>query len=140
VFPNDGFFKIGPVSGYMLGLWTIPIFSIIYLGFILMENYKLKYVVIFTSVLSLLIFGISEMSIWMIGSWYPQNVTTLFGHLAIYIIIPEVILGSSSFLIYKFIEKKHLLINIIFAFFIMIFYLGNSCFFYLLFEKIIFFN
>ena len=28
VFPEDGLFKIGTVSGYMAGLWAIPLFLI----------------------------------------------------------------------------------------------------------------
>ena len=32
VFPEDGLFKIGSVSGYMAGLWTIPMFLIIFIS------------------------------------------------------------------------------------------------------------
>ena len=32
VFPDDGFIKIGTVSLYMAGLWTIPLFLIIFTG------------------------------------------------------------------------------------------------------------
>jgi hypothetical protein len=32
VFPDDGFVKIGDVSAYMAGLWTIPFFMIIFIG------------------------------------------------------------------------------------------------------------
>jgi len=32
VFPEDGLFKIGTVSGYMLFLWAIPFFIILFIG------------------------------------------------------------------------------------------------------------
>jgi hypothetical protein len=138
VFPNDGLFKIGPVSGYMMGLWAIPLFIIMYIGVFFNENYLKKYALLVTSILSLLIFAISEMTIWIIGSWYPQNVIVIFGHLALYILIPEVILGVSSFLSFNYIEYKAWYHKIIMAFLIMLLYLGSASFFYLLIEKILF--
>ena len=40
VFPEDGSFKIGTVSGYMVGLWTIPLFIICFIGGVLEEEYR----------------------------------------------------------------------------------------------------
>lgn len=37
VFPEDGFLKIGTVSGYMAGLWAIPLFICVYTGIKLEE-------------------------------------------------------------------------------------------------------
>jgi len=97
VFPDDGLFKIGTVSGYMAGLWAIPLFLICFIGLKLQEKYSHCKTLIAVGLISLTIFGFSEQSMWMLQSWYPQNVTLIFDHLAVYIIIPEIILGLSTF-------------------------------------------
>jgi hypothetical protein len=137
VFPEDGLFKIGTVSGYMLFLWAIPFFIILFIGNNINERESLKITYLLVAVLSLMIFGISEMTIWMIGSWYAQNVT-MIGHAAIYIFIPEVILGVSTYYIYSQIEEKSHLVKFPAAFIIMLLYLGSAAFFYFLFEKVLF--
>jgi hypothetical protein len=137
VFPEDGLFKIGPVSGYMVGLWTIPLFIIIYTGVKCKETLTDKKAVFIVLLLSLLIFGTSEATIWVIGSWYPQNVTTLFNHIALYIIPPELILGFCSYYIFLQIQNKKLLYYLPLSFAIMLIYLGSCSFFYFLIEKIV---
>ena len=137
VFPEDGLFKIGTVSGYMLFLWAIPFFIILFIGYRVSENASERSTYIIVALISLLIFGVSEMTMWTIGSWYAQNVT-LVGHTAIYIIIPEVILGISAYWSYKMIQEKTIWVKFPTAFIIMILYLGNAAFFYFFFEHILF--
>ena len=137
VFPEDGLFKIGTVSGYMLFLWAIPFFIILFIGNIIYERKSPQLTYIMVAALSLLIFGISEMTLWMIGSWYAQN-ATMVGHAALYIFIPEVILGSSTYYCYSKIKGKNHLVKFPVAFIVMLLYLGSAVFFYFLFEKILF--
>ena len=94
-------------------------------------------VYISTSLLSLLIFGVAEQTLWMIGSWYAQNVVML-GHMAVYIIIPEIILGFSTYYYYGKIKEKNQWLKIPVAFIVMLLYIGSAGFFYFLFERIIF--
>ncbi len=138
IFPEDGLFKIGTVSGYMAGLWAIPLFLLCYISLKIKENYSQLKTFIIVGFISLNIFVFAEQTMWMLQSWYPQNVTLFFDHLAIYIIIPEVILGLSTFYFFEKIKIQHILILIIVAFGIMLLYLGSASFFYFLFEKIIF--
>ena len=138
VFPDDGLFKIGTVSGYMAGLWAIPLFLICFIGLKLQEKYSHCKTLIAVGLISLTIFGFSEQSMWMLQSWYPQNVTLIFDHLAVYIIIPEIILGLSTFYYFQKTKNKHYLMLIVVAFGIMLLYLGSVSFFYFLFEKVIF--
>jgi len=138
VFPEDGFFKIGTVSGYMAGLWTIPLFLLCFIGLKVKENYSSLKAYIVVALIALTIFVFSEQTMWMLQSWYPQNVTLFFDHLAVYIIIPEVILGLSTFHYYEKIKTQHFLLLIVVAFGIMLLYLGSASFFYFLFEKLIF--
>ena len=138
VFPEDGLFKIGTVSGYMAGLWAIPLFLLCFFGLKLKEIYSHSKAVIIVGLISLNVFAFSELTMWMLQSWYPQNVTMIFDHLAIYIIIPEVILGLSTFYYFEKIKNQHYIMLIIAAFGIMLLYLGSASFFYFLFEKVIF--
>ncbi|MHA2430542.1 MAG: DUF6989 domain-containing protein [Promethearchaeota archaeon] len=137
VFPEDGLFKIGTVSGYMLGLWVIPLFIIIFIGLRSMEKYSKRTTYFIISLLSLLIFGFAEATMWMLPSWYPQNVTTILGHVALYIIVPEILFGLVSY--YLFIKTKdtNYLKYIGVAFLIMLLYLGSASFFYFFIEKVI---
>lgn len=137
VFPDDGFFKIGTVSSYMLGLWVIPLFIICFISLRIKERDSVNKAYIIATFISLIIFGGAEMSMWVF-SWYPQNVILLFDHLAVYIILPEVILGLSTvYLFYKY-EVSKFYVKIILAFVVMLLYLGAANFFYFLIEKIIF--
>lgn len=137
IFPLDGFIKIGSVSGYMAGLWVIPFFIIIYLGTSLKKKYSKKNGYIIIGFISLLIFGIAEQSMWVLGSWHAINVT-LIGYGAIYIIIPEIILGLTCYYAFDWSLEKSFLSKIVLAFLTMIIYLGNAVSFYFLFEKLIF--
>ncbi|TFF84313.1 MAG: hypothetical protein EU552_01085 [Promethearchaeota archaeon] len=139
VFPEDGFFKIGTVSAYMLGLWVIPLFIIGFISLRIKERYSIKSAYLSAILLSLIIFGLAEQSMWVF-SWYPQNVFLLFDHLAVYIIIPEIILGLSTFYLFlKFMDTK-ISYKIVLAFVIMLLYLGAANFFYFLIEEILLFS
>ncbi len=137
MFPEDGLFKIGTVSGYMFGLWTIPLFIIIFVGVKSSESLSKMSAGVIVIFLTLLIFGTSEATIWMIGSWYPQNVATLFNHLAIYIIPAELILGISSYYTFMQIKTKKLHYFLSLSFIIMLLYLGSASFFYFSIERIL---
>jgi len=138
-FPEDGFPKIGSVSGYMAGLWVIPLFIIVYVG-LRIKDIRSKSISITTvAVLSLLIFGISEETIWMLPGWQAQNVF-MVDHIAVYILIPEIILGLSAFLGYELSRTRSFLFKVMITFLIMLLYTGSASFFYFLIEKILVFS
>lgn len=137
IFPEDGLFKIGTVSGYMVGLWVIPLFMIIFVAKQLQERFSKKIAYISVILLSLAIFGISEQSMWMLQSWYAQNVV-MIGHVALYIIVPEIILGLSTYYCYEWVREKNHWYKAPLAFLVMILYLGNAIFNYFLIERVIF--
>jgi hypothetical protein len=136
VFPEDGFIKIGTVSLYMIGLWTIPLFLITFIGILSQEKYKKLNSYLIVGLFSLLIFGLAEQTLWMLQSWYAQNVI-MIGNVALYIIIPEIILGLTTFYGYKLIQDKSHLLKIPMTFMIMLLYLGSATFFYFLIERIL---
>jgi hypothetical protein len=136
VFPEDGCFKFGTVSGYMAGLWTIPLFIIIFIGERLNERSSQLAAYASVAAASVIIFGGSEATLWLLPSWYAQNVY-MIGHIAVYILIPEIVLGTSAYGCYQLIKNRPLWFRIPAAFLVMQLYLGSAAFFYFFFEKII---
>jgi hypothetical protein len=136
VFPDDGFFMIGPVSGYMAGLWAISLFIILYVGIEISKQKSYPAVYTLVAFLTLLIFGLAEETMWMLPSWSAQNVF-MIGHIAVYIIIPEMLLGISTLISYQLVRERPVWLWVVGAFTVMILYLGNVSFFYLLIERIL---
>ncbi|EOQ87728.1 putative membrane protein [Leptospira yanagawae serovar Saopaulo str. Sao Paulo = ATCC 700523] len=137
VFPEDGFSKIGTVSGYMAGLWFIPLFICVYTGIKLEErSVSIIGTVIWVGIVSLVIFGTSEATMWILGSWYAQNVK-MWGHVAYYVLLPEMILGITAYLAYQGFSYSFYPLQVAMGFLVMVLYIGNLSFFYLLIEKIL---
>ncbi len=136
VFPDDGFIKIGDVSAYMAGLWTIPLLLIIFIGKRIQIRFSRSAAIWTVAISSLLIFAASEETMWMIPSWYAVNVT-MIGHIAVYLIIPEIILGLSAFFAYETLQQRSHWIKLPAAFLIMVLYTGSLSVFYFLIQKII---
>jgi hypothetical protein len=136
VFPEDGCFKIGTVSGYMAGLWAIPIFIIVFIGERVYVRYSKQSAYTVVALISLLIFVGSEQTMWILPSWYAQNVR-MIGHIAVYIIVPEILLGLAAYFAYEHVTKLSHWYKFPAAFSVMLFYLGSAAFFYFLIEKVI---
>ncbi len=136
VFPEDGFPKIGTVSGYMAGLWAIPLFVIVYAGERVRERFSPRAGYVTAALLALAVFGGSEATVWMLPSWYAQNVA-MVGHVALYILIPEIILGMACFYCYQMIQEKRHWVKVPASFIVMQLYLGSAVFFYFIFERVL---
>ncbi len=136
VFPEDGLFKIGTVSGYMMGLWTIPLFMILFVGEQIEKRYSQGKAVLVVALLSLVIFGGSEQTLWMLDSWYAKNIT-MVGHVALYILVPEMVLGLAAWYGFRIVKNRTLLHKAVVAFAVMQLYLGSAVLFYFLVEKLI---
>lgn len=136
VFPDDGCFKIGTVSGYMAGLWAIPIFITVFIGERVYIRYSKKAAYAVVALVSLIIFAAAEQILWVLPAWYAENVH-MIGHIAVYIIIPEVILGLAAYFAYQHITKLSHWYKFPAAFSVMQIYLGSAAFFYFLIERII---
>jgi len=135
-FEPDTYIMIGEIPAYMAGLWVIPLFAIIYLGLQTEETYGRKSSLLFVSISSLVVFAIAEATLWMLPAWTAQNVFTIT-YVAAYIVPAEILLGISSFLGYKVVQRKKMVSKITIAFAVMIFYVGNASFFYFIIEYLI---
>ncbi len=136
VFPEDGFLKIGTVSGYMAGLWVIPVFVIVYASLRAAERVSPRAGYWTAALLALVIFGVSEETVWMLPSWYARNVA-MVSHTAVYIIIPEIILGVSCLFAFRQVSGSRHWIKIPAAFMVMLLYLGAAAFFYFVIERLL---
>ncbi len=136
MFPDDGLFKIGDVSGYMAGLWTVPFFMIMFIGTRVKSRVSSPVALWSVAAASLLIFVGSEETMWMIPSWSAVNVTKV-GHVALYLIIPEIILGLSVYQVFETIRQRNHWVKIPAAFLVMLLYTGGLSIFYFIFEKVL---
>lgn len=135
VFVDDGFPNVGPITGYMLLLWAIPLFIITFIGIRVVERRTNLLAYGMVALISFLIFVGAEAGLTFV--WHAQNVI-MAGSVAIYIIFPEIILGLSTFWMYQHIKTKPHWWKPIGAFLIMLLYLGSAGFFHLLINLIIY--
>jgi hypothetical protein len=135
VFPEDGLFKIGSVSGYMAGLWTIPMFLIIFIAEKIRSRISRPAAYMASGIIAFLIFFMSEQTVWLIPSWYAVNVK-MIGFSAFYILVPEIILGLAAYRCYEEIRGRSHWIKVPAAFLVMLLYTGSVVFFYFLVERI----
>jgi hypothetical protein len=93
VFPEDGFPKFGTVSAYMALLWSIPLFLSSWVGLRVMERRSMFAGALAAAATALLIFWISEETLWRVPIWHAKDVR-LIGHSAIYVLPAEAWLGA----------------------------------------------
>ncbi len=136
VFEADPYIMIGDVPAYMGGLWAIPLFVITYLGLRAKEQNGAYASLILVSIISLILFVGAEATLWMLPAWNAQNVLTI-SHVALYIIIPEILLGLSTFLAYEIVQGRRIVLKVVLAFVVMILYIGNASLFYFILERLI---
>ena len=135
-FPDDGVLMIGTVPAYMAGLWAIPLFTIIYVGQLVQKRWADKWVLVIVGALTLAIFGSAEATMWMLPSWYAVGVT-MIGHVAVYIIVPEIVLGLSTYITYDIVRERPLWMIAIAAILVMILYLGCAVLSFFMIERVL---
>jgi len=136
VFPDTGSLRIGEVPAFMGGMWVIPLFITVFLGQRLAERTERKYVILAVCLSSFLLFVGSETVLWAVPIWYARDVATV-AHVALYLIIPEILFGLSAFLAYEASLARTVWYRLGAAFTVMIIYLGNLCFFYFIMETLL---
>ncbi|MCZ8238409.1 MAG: hypothetical protein O9346_13290 [Leptospiraceae bacterium] len=139
VFPEDGFPKIGTVSLYMAGLWTIPLFLSARFARMLTEQGVLPrtFIHFTTGIIALIIFWISEETMHLIPVWHAQNVQTI-GNSAIYVLPAEFLLGLFFSYTYEQAKDSSLGARILHSASVALFYTGALTISFLLVEKYIF--
>ncbi|HNL55837.1 MAG TPA: hypothetical protein PKI36_15615, partial [Turneriella sp.] len=108
VFPPDGLFKWDTVSGYMALLWTIPASQILIAYSVAHERWGYKLAYAAAILVGAILFIGSEELLWMLPSWYAINVIK-WGHVARYIILPEILLSFMIVFVFGRVKEKSLL-------------------------------
>lgn len=135
IFPEDGFFKIGSVAGYMAGLWAIPFFIILYYSSHLQQKKNIRRE-LSIGVIALLLFGSAEMVLQHLGSWYAVNVH-MVAHTAIYIIPAEIVLSYAFSYAFQYVETKPMYAYRVVSIGVMLMYLLAATTSYYIFERIL---
>lgn len=133
-FIDKSFPMIGPVPAYMAGLWAIPFFIIIYASEQITKSRSALEGYIGAASLSLMIFGAAEASMWMLSSW-ETLAQVVIGNIALYILVPEMILGVSALFVYRLVKDRTLWL--LADYLIMALYIGNAALFYLFVELLL---
>lgn len=136
VYPNEGVFKIGTISGYMPFLWFIPVFLILYVGCVVERWFNPALAWVSVLLLTLFTFSLSEHCFQLLGSWHAQNIHYTIGNAAVYVLIAELILMITAFAWFKAIKDHGWARKIVAAFMLMIVYMGSLVFFYFLLEVV----
>jgi len=107
VFPADGLFKWDTVSGYMALLWAIPASTILVAHQVAKSNAGTTAAYAIGLAAGAALFIGSEELVWLLPSWYAVNVV-MWGHVARYIIVPELILSALIIFVFERIRNRSL--------------------------------
>lgn len=133
VFPDEGVFKIGPIAGYMPGLWFIPIYILLYVGQYLRQRTGAYGAACGVLCLGMAMFWPTEQFFKDLGSWHAQGVCTV-GQAAIYVLCAEALLSVAAFGVFSVVRQQHWLLKTAAAFGLMLVYMGSLIFFYFIIE------
>ncbi len=134
VFPDTGFPFIGTVPAFMALMWVIPFNLIVFTAWRLRKRLTPASVYVVVLLLTVVIFGTSEATLWMLPIWYATEDVWVILHIAVYVMCAELVLGAALWTAYRLVEPYGGLRKIVSAFAVMFIYTGALAFFYLLIE------
>jgi len=120
----------------MAGMWTIPLFIIVFLGRRVAAQGARNVALMAVAVASVLLFVGSEATLWIILIWRARDVT-MAAHVAVYLIVPEIILGLSAFLAFESSLHRSIWHKLSGAFAVMLIYLEGLSLIYLVVEQLL---
>jgi hypothetical protein len=136
VFPDLGAAYIGTVPVYMALMWTVPVMLLLFFGRRVVAGWSAVKLYVALALLSGLIFGISEATLWMIPIWKAQNVLAYF-NAAPYVLLAEFLIGPAAFYAWRRTEGAGAAAKIFAAWIVTLVYTGALAFFYLTVEIIL---
>lgn len=135
VFPDTGFWFIGPVPAFMALLW-VPIFVLcLYTGEQVREVRGEMAGVIASAAVALLVLGLAEATLWAVPIWHAQSVQTV-ARVAIYVWLAEGVLGAAVFIAWRSAGQSSWWRRTVAAFAVMLIYTGALAIFHLLIDRI----
>lgn len=124
-FPADGVPDLGEVTGYMAGLWVIPLFLVLLVGrgVDTRQGRGPAYVAVLLT--SAALFVGAEQFMPDLPAWRPVGVETI-GNVAIYIVPAELLLGVATFYAFEQSRNRWMLVRLPIALVVMLLYLGAA--------------
>lgn len=132
-FPPDGFPDIGPVTGYMAGMWAIAVVVIVMAASSSSRDETMGYVV--AGVVGLGVFALAEATLTRLPVWQAVGVETV-SRIAIYIIIAEVVLSLAVWNAWQRIHSRGPIAAVPAAARVMLTYMGAAGVSWLVVERI----
>lgn len=134
-FPADGVPDLGGVTGYMAGLWVIPLFLILVIGRSVdaRQGRGPAYVAVFLT--AAVVFIGAEQWMPQLPAWRPVGVDTI-GNVALYIVPAELLLGLATFHAYEESRNRWVLVRAPIALVVMLLYLGTAAASWFAFERL----
>jgi hypothetical protein len=138
-FPDPTFPKIGTVTAYMAGMWTVPLFLAVLVGrgveardprFLDRAAGRPMARMAAAAAAAFLFVG-AEATLWRLEIWHAVGVYQV-GHVALYVVVPEVLLGVAVYEACRWAEGRRWWEKLTVAVVVMWLYLGMLAFFYLL--------
>lgn len=135
IFPDVGGPRIDTVNASMAGMWTIALFPVVFLGSRIEARAGRRAAFATVAAASFAVFVGSEAVAWRIPIWYAQNVA-MVGHVALYVVMPEILLGLATFRVFRTTTPKPLGMRLAGALALMLFYLSALICCYFLIEEV----
>lgn len=134
-FADDGFPDLGTVTGYMAGLWVIPLFLVVVVGRSVesRQGRALAYAAVLIAAAA--VFLPAEEFMRLLPAWRAQGVAT-WGNVAVYVIGPQLLLGLGTYYAYVQLRGRHALAQVPAAVVVMLLYFGAAVFAWFAIERV----
>lgn len=125
VFPDDGFPDIGPVTGTMAALWTVPVVAVVAAGTAAERRRGGRVGNLVAAGVAFIVFVLGEATLTAAGLWEARNVSSTAG-VATYIIPAEVLLGVVALRGFHALNFRHPLVVLPVTLLVTVIYTGAA--------------
>jgi len=132
-FPETGGPRLGSTPLAMAGMWTIPLWISLFTSRQLDRGDLRRGLWIAALVCGVMLVG-AEATLWAVPIWHAVDVTTV-GPVAVYVIVPEILLGATTYLAYMTTREQSWAVKLAAAGLVSLVYLGALCASYGLVER-----
>ena len=135
-FPDTGGPRLGTTPLAMAGMWTIPLWVSLFTARQLDRGDVRRGAWIAALVCGVVLVG-SEATLWAVPIWEAAEGVTTIGRVAVYVILPEVLLGAVAYLAYMSTRNESWSVKLAAAGLVSLVYLGALCASYGLVERVL---
>ncbi|MEM1116845.1 MAG: hypothetical protein AAF845_13425 [Bacteroidota bacterium] len=122
-FPDTGGPRLGGVPLAMAGMWTIPLWIAVFASRQVAGADVLRGALLAAAFAGVILVS-SEATLWALPIWEAVGVRSL-GPVALYVIVPEVVLGATAYLAYVLTRERPLILRMLAGSAVALIYLGG---------------